>query len=45
MSWAGTREMSRPAKRIEPNRGGVSPETERRVVDFPAPLEPMRVTH
>ncbi len=26
-------------------RGGVRPEIERSVVDFPAPLEPISVTH
>jgi hypothetical protein len=29
---------------MTPRRGGVSPEIERRVVDFPAPLEPSIVT-
>ena len=36
--------MSLPSKRIEPLRGGLSPEIERRVVDLPAPLEPIIVT-
>ena len=36
--------MSRPRKRIAPVRGGVRPEIERSVVDFPAPLEPISVT-
>jgi len=29
---------------IEPSRGGESPEIDLKVVDLPAPLEPMRVT-
>ena len=37
--------MSSPASRIEPVRGGVRPEIERSVVDLPAPLEPISVTH
>ncbi len=37
-------EISSPLNLIEPARGGVSPEMERSVVDFPAPLEPMSVT-
>ena len=36
--------MSSPAKRIWPERAGVSPEIERSVVDLPAPLEPISVT-
>ena len=44
MSCGGVREISLPRKRIEPLRGGVSPEIERSVVDLPAPLEPMSVT-
>ena len=39
------RAMSRPRKRISPVRGGVRPEIERSVVDLPAPLEPISVTH
>ena len=39
------REISLPSKRIEPLRGGVRPEIERSVVDLPAPLEPISVTH
>ena len=31
-------------KRIDPARGGVSPEIERSVVDLPAPFEPISVT-
>ena len=38
-------EISSPSSRIEPVRGGVSPEIERSVVDLPAPLEPISVTH
>ena len=37
--------ISSPASMIEPVRGGVSPEIERNVVDLPAPLEPISVTH
>ena len=36
--------MSTPAKVIVPWLAGVRPEIERRVVDFPAPLEPISVT-
>ena len=36
--------MSWPANRMAPRAAGVSPEIERRVVDLPAPLEPIRVT-
>ena len=43
-SWGGVSPISLPSKRIEPSRGAVSPEIERRVVDFPAPLEPISVT-
>ena len=45
ISCGGRREISSPSKRIEPSRGGVSPEIERSVVDLPAPLEPISVTH
>ncbi len=45
ISCGGRNEISSSARRIEPVRGGVRPETERRVVDLPAPLEPIRVTH
>ena len=44
ISCAGIVEISSPRKRIEPLRGGVSPEIERSVVDLPAPLEPISVT-
>ena len=44
MSCAGTVEISSPRKRIEPVRGELRPEMERRVVDLPAPLEPISVT-
>ena len=44
ISCAGSVEISSPRKRIEPVRGGVSPEIERSVVDLPAPLEPISVT-
>ena len=40
-----TSEISSPPSRIEPVRGGVRPEIERSVVDLPAPLEPISVTH
>ena len=36
--------ISTPSKRIEPLRGGSSPEIERSVVDLPAPFEPIIVT-
>jgi hypothetical protein len=42
--WAGVPEISSPLNLIEPERGGVRPEIERSVVDFPAPLEPISVT-
>jgi hypothetical protein len=45
MSCGAIRAISRPRKRIVPVRAGVSPEIERSVVDLPAPLEPMSVTH
>ena len=45
ISCAGSSEMSLPSRRIAPVRGGVSPEIERSVVDLPAPLEPISVTH
>ena len=41
---AGTVVISWPLKEIEPSRGRSMPESERRMVDFPAPLAPMRVT-
>ncbi len=44
ISWAGVSPISLPSNLIEPSRGGVSPDTERRVVDLPAPLEPIIVT-
>jgi hypothetical protein len=44
MSWGATPPISSPSKRTTPSRGGVSPEIERSVVDFPAPLEPISVT-
>ena len=44
ISWAGTRVMSSPANVIFPERAGVRPEMERRVVDLPAPFEPISVT-
>ena len=43
-SCAGTRVMSSPANVIVPELAGVSPEMERRVVDLPAPFEPISVT-
>ena len=36
--------MSSPANVIVPELAGVRPEIERRVVDLPAPLDPIRVT-
>ena len=44
ISWAGTRVMFWPRKVIVPELAGVSPEIERRVVDLPAPFEPIKVT-
>ena len=44
MSCGAVSPISWPSKRIEPSRGGVSPEIERSVVDLPAPLEPISVT-
>jgi hypothetical protein len=45
MSAVGVRVMFSPWKRMSPVRGGVSPEIDRSVVDLPAPLEPISVTH
>ena len=45
ISWGGSWAISSPSKRIEPSRGDVRPEIERSVVDLPAPLEPISVTH
>ena len=45
MSSGGVREISWPSKRTEPLRAGVNPEIDRSVVDLPAPLEPISVTH
>ena len=45
ISCGGRCSIASPASRIEPVRGGVRPEIERSVVDFPAPLEPISVTH
>ena len=44
ISWGGVSPTSSPSKLIDPSRGGVRPEIERKVVDLPAPFEPMRVT-
>ena len=44
ISWGAVSPISFPSKRIEPTRGGVSPEIERSVVDLPAPFEPISVT-
>ena len=44
ISCAGTRVISSPANTIFPALAGVRPEIERRVVVFPAPLEPISVT-
>ena len=44
MRLGGIEPISTPSKRIEPLRGGVSPEIERSVVDLPAPFEPIIVT-
>ena len=41
---AGVRVISCPRNRILPDRARTSPEIARSVVDFPAPLAPMRVT-
>ena len=45
MSAGGVRVMFSPSNTMSPVRGGVRPEIERSVVDLPAPLEPMSVTH
>ena len=45
ISCGGSWPISWPANRMCPVRGGVSPEIERSVVDLPAPLEPISVTH
>ena len=45
ISCGGRCSIGWPARRMLPVRGGVSPEIERSVVDLPAPLEPMSVTH
>ena len=45
ISCGGRCSIASPASRIAPSRGGVSPEIERSVVDLPAPLEPISVTH
>src|ERR1700754_2597478 len=45
ISCGGNSEISSPLSLIEPVRGGVRPEIERSVVDLPAPLEPISVTH
>ncbi len=44
ISCAGTRVMSSPPNMIFPARAGVSPEMDRKVVDLPAPFEPISVT-
>ena len=45
MSCGAVRVISLPSKLTCPWRAGVRPEIERSVVDLPAPLEPMSVTH
>ncbi len=44
ISCGGLLVMSSPMNRIVPVLGWLSPLTERRVVDFPAPFAPMSVT-
>ena len=44
ISCGGVSPISLPSNLIEPSLGGVRPEMERRVVDLPAPLEPIIVT-
>jgi len=44
ISWAGTRVMSSPSNVTLPAAAGVSPDTDRSVVDLPAPFDPIRVT-
>ena len=39
------RDLARRRGGSSPSRGGVRPEIERSVVDLPAPLEPISVTH
>ena len=43
-SWPCSRVMSLPSKMIWPWRARISPEMVRRVVDLPAPFEPISVT-
>jgi len=43
ISWGWRPRRDSPRKRISPPRGGTMPQTDMRVVDFPAPLAPMRV--
>ncbi|CAB4704244.1 unannotated protein [freshwater metagenome] len=44
ISCPSTPSMRSPLKVIEPPRGFKMPEMARRVVDFPAPFEPIKVT-
>ena len=44
ISWGGVPTMSAPSSRMLPSRGAVRPEIDRRVVDLPAPFDPIRVT-
>jgi hypothetical protein len=44
MSCGSAFVMSCPANEIRPSRGWLRPLIERRVVDLPAPFEPIRVT-
>ena len=44
ISWPWTPLSLSPRNEIEPARGLIRPEMARRVVDLPAPLEPMSVT-
>ena len=42
--WGASSVMSSPWKWIDPSRGWLSPLIERRVVDLPAPFDPISVT-
>ncbi len=44
ISCGGVTLMSIPRKWIVPDRAGVRPQIDLSVVDFPAPLDPIRVT-
>ena len=43
-SYGGFPQTSSPSNRIRPRRGAINPQSVFRIVDFPAPLAPIRVT-